>query len=114
MLVYHYLTAAHGLENIRRRRIKIAELRDLNDPFELSCYALDNRRARREMESIRNEIGRRYGWVCFSSDWRNPVLWSHYADKHKGMCLGFDVPDEKIVPVRYTSEKLQPPSRLSE
>lgn len=40
--------------------------------------------------------------LCFSADWHNPVQWSHYADKHKGVCLGFDVPDELLTRVRYT------------
>jgi hypothetical protein len=28
-------------------------------------------------------------------------MWSHYADKHKGICLGFDVPDEFAIPIKY-------------
>jgi hypothetical protein len=44
---------------------------------------------------------RRFGMLCFSSDWHNPVQWSHYAEKHRGICLGFDVPDDLLVQVRY-------------
>ncbi len=29
--------------------------------------------------------------LCFSRDWRNALLWSHYADKHNGMCVGFSI-----------------------
>lgn len=39
--------------------------------------------------------------LCFSRNWRNPVQWSHYADRHRGLCLGFDVADELIRPVIY-------------
>ncbi|CUS37678.1 DUF2971 domain-containing protein [Candidatus Nitrospira nitrificans] len=42
-----------------------------------------------------------YGVLCFSRTWRNPVLWSHYADKHRGICLGFDVPDHLLKSVTY-------------
>lgn len=28
-------------------------------------------------------------------------MWGHYADRHKGMCLGFDVPDESTMAARY-------------
>jgi hypothetical protein len=31
-------------------------------------------------------------------------MWSHYADKHKGICLGFDVSDETTRPVEYVKE----------
>ncbi len=29
------------------------------------------------------------------------MLWSHYGDKHRGICLGFDVPDEMLEPIDY-------------
>lgn len=34
--------------------------------------------------------------LCFSEDWRNPVQWAHYADKHRGLCFGFEVRDGSI------------------
>lgn len=33
--VYHFVGPDHGLDDIRRRRLKIATIADLNDPFEL-------------------------------------------------------------------------------
>lgn len=30
------------------------------------------------------------GICCFTKDKDNLLLWSHYADSHKGVCLGFD------------------------
>lgn len=36
-------------------------------------------------------MANRYGLICMSRDWRHPLLWGHYADKHRGLCLGFDV-----------------------
>ena len=30
------------------------------------------------------------GVCCFSGTDKNLLMWSHYADSHKGMCLGFD------------------------
>ena len=47
------------------------------------------------------------GVICFSKAWNNPVLWSHYGDKHKGICLGFDLPDKSVVPVNYEPKRLQ-------
>lgn len=31
-----------------------------------------------------------YGICCFTKGKENILLWSHYADSHKGVCLGFD------------------------
>ena len=30
--------------------------------------------------------------LCFSRNWDNLLLWSHYGDRHMGVCLGFDIP----------------------
>jgi hypothetical protein len=34
------------------------------------------------------------------------MQWSHYAAKHTGLCLGFDIPDEHLAPVRYSGQRL--------
>src|SRR5205085_1662172 len=44
--------------------------------------------------------------LCFSRYWDNPVQWSHYAAKHAGLCLGFDIPDECLGPVSYSRKRL--------
>lgn len=31
-----------------------------------------------------------YGTACFSKHWDSILMWSHYANNHKGFCLGFD------------------------
>lgn len=31
------------------------------------------------------------GVCCFSESPNIPLMWSHYADSHKGVCLGFDI-----------------------
>lgn len=31
-----------------------------------------------------------YGIACFSKRWNSILMWSHYADNHKGYCIGFD------------------------
>ena len=34
-------------------------------------------------------------------------MWGHYADRHTGICLGFDVPDELLAPVIYAKTLLK-------
>jgi hypothetical protein len=48
----------------------------------------------------------KYLITCFSADSKNHLMWSHYADHHKGVCLEFDIADliEHIHPCVYTSE----------
>ena len=46
------------------------------------------------------------GLLCFSGNWTNPLLWSHYGDKHAGVCLGFDVKKGLSHPVSYEEARL--------
>lgn len=50
----------------------------------------------------------RFKICCFSTQKDNVLMWSHYADKHKGICLGFELPilckDYSIYPVNYISK----------
>jgi hypothetical protein len=45
--------------------------------------------------------------LSFSENWDNILMWSHYADSHKGLCLGFTVSrrarDTDFKNVRYPS-----------
>ena len=34
-----------------------------------------------------------------------PVIWAHYSDRHKGICLGFDVPDDVARRVEYVTAR---------
>lgn len=40
---------------------------------------------------IERELRRHYerGVCCFSTSYSNPLLWSHYGDQHKGLCIGY-------------------------
>ena len=114
MRIYHLTSERWALESLRLQRLKLALLEDMNDPFELLGVELRTREDRRFFQrELRPEMNRTVGVLCFSRTWDNPVLWSHYADKHRGICLGFDVPDELLLKVRYVSERL-PSNALTE
>lgn len=106
MRVYHFICANYGLDNLRKRRVKIATLNELNDPFELFGVNLGNESLRRAFQVMKKELSQNRGLLCFSRDWCNPVLWSHYADRHRGLCLAFDIPDKHLGPVNYSRKRL--------
>ena len=102
---YHFIAAQHALDDLRQRRLKIARIDELNDPFELWTIAQPDRRLRRALRDTKDEMSRRYGVLCFSLSWHNPLLWSHYADKHHGLALGFDVSSEILKAVSYVARR---------
>ncbi len=49
------------------------------------------------------------GVCCFSSVYDNPLLWSHYADQHHGMCIGYDLtrnPEPNFYKVIYGGNRI--------
>lgn len=110
MLVYHFINEENGLDDLRRKQLKIATFKELNDPFEMLAVTSDDPDRRRTIRRIKDEHGRDNGLLCFSKTWKNPVQWSHYADKHRGLCLGFEVPNAKLMRVQYSKKRLQLPS----
>lgn len=48
---------------------------------------------------------------CFSEVSDDVLMWSHYADRHKGLCLGFDLnilcPEYVLYPVNYIDDVQQ-------
>jgi hypothetical protein len=98
MRAYKSLDAKFGLENIKNRRLKQSRVSDLNDPFELRSYDVTNLALRMAFLTTSEDVDKARGLLCFSGDWRNPVIWAHYSDKHRGLCLGFEIPPMKEDP----------------
>jgi len=95
MRVYKFLSAEFGMKSLHEKRLKVSLVDDLNDPFDLLPYDVRKRDVRSNFRSLVSDFSRMYGMVCFSTSWHDPVMWAHYSDKHKGLCLGFDIPNAK-------------------
>lgn len=76
---FHFVAAEFGLEDLQRRRLKIATVNDLNDPFELLPVNLADPELRRAFLAVKQQLAQGRGMLCFSRRWNNPVQWSHYS-----------------------------------
>jgi hypothetical protein len=83
MRVYKFLDTHFGMKTLAEKRLKISTLEDLNDPFELLCFEMTDKIKRPAVNLARKEWGATTGMLCFSSEWRDPVIWAHYSDKHR-------------------------------
>lgn len=101
MRVFHLTTAQHGVSDLALQRIKVSRFNELNDPFELLGVNLADKDLRAAFRTTKNEIDKEKGLICFSRNWKNPLLWGHYADRHTGIALGFEIPDALLAPVLY-------------
>jgi Protein of unknown function (DUF2971) len=103
----YYLTGPdHAVSNIVFGRIKLSRFADLNDPFELLGTNFGHKETRAAVRKYKAEINDSFGLICFSEDWVDPVLWSHYAAKHRGVALGFDVDKTTAKQVTYQTDRL--------
>ena len=114
MLVYHFINERFGLEALRNRRLKIARIMELNDPFEFLAVDLSDRGFRKVIKTTKATLSKTNGILCFSKTWTHPILWGHYADKHKGICLGFEVPRQFLKKVDYVECRFEKPNVLNE
>lgn len=63
--------------------------------------------AQRVNELLQSEFGAK-GVLPLSATWSEPLMWSHYADQHRGICIEYDVtgrPIESLKPVNYNAPR---------
>lgn len=99
------------LRNLSRGENWISDPKGFNDPFEfniISDYLYDSSGIKhltvdeRIIKDKIKELINGFGVVCYSTNDKNGLLWSHYGDNHKGMLLVFEAPEEtKIRKVTY-------------
>jgi Protein of unknown function (DUF2971) len=104
--VYHLTSADFAVNNIGLGRMKVARFSDLNDPFELLALNFGERTARRAGANFKTDYDSHTGLLCFSRNWSSPVLWSHYGNRHRGICLGFDMEEHLLERVQYENQRI--------
>ncbi|WP_370599594.1 DUF2971 domain-containing protein [Pseudomonas nitroreducens] len=105
-LVYHFCNKEFGLENIEKRRLKVATINELNDPFEMQLFSSPIKAVRGHLKDFKEGVAREFGLLCFSKSYMSPVQWAHYSDKHRGLCLGFEVDEERLHTVEYKYDRV--------
>jgi len=74
------------------KRIVRSRSRDRDEAHQVLSSAMRGPSAELE-ESVRSAAAKAFQDVricCFSDSYENLLLWSHYADSHRGYCVGFD------------------------
>ena len=108
MRLYYFTTTEHGLMAIRDQRIKLAEIDKLNDPFECLALDLSDPEVKRRSEGWKEKIfSKEHLFLCLSKNWNHPLMWSHYAQNHKGMCLCLEADNEILSKVSYISQRIK-------
>lgn len=109
MRLYYMTSECWGLVILKERRLKLSTIPELNDPFELLGASIGEKNIRCIMARLHDHWSKDMGMICLTDNWHSPVMWAHYAEKHNGLCLGFDMPDDPstIFKVDYKPDRLQ-------
>lgn len=95
----HTINLMHKkLDNLSKYQKKIIEEKIINGEMDT------DKQFSEFLLEIKNEIG----VTCFSKNFDNILMWSHYAEKHSSICLGFEINlatnDYFAVPVDYVKK----------
>lgn len=107
MILYHFISSEFALRALRDRRLKIARINELNDPFEFYAADFADADTRIKLDAFKNQANERYGVISFCENYHDPALWSHYADSHRGVVLVFDIPDDMAIRINYQPERFK-------
>ena len=120
-LLYKYYSneSKYSLENFENANISFSPLESLNDPFEgVGAYIypishneklywdsigsnLPKMFSKRYSEDVWDMLNFKYRVFCSSKDYNNFLLWSYYANAHRGFCVGYKEED-----IKETSDEL--------
>lgn len=96
--LYKY-TNNFGADFFKNPKVKLSNPSYLNDPFEsesgdnlISVITEKTQGVGKDDVDIRkmtNELMKTYGIFSLSETPRNPLMWAHYANEHRGICIGY-------------------------
>ena len=102
----------NAIKTIESGRFRISRILELNDPFECRP-GLEGVPAGSEplfeaaLDAAIHDFHEKFGLICCSEAYNEPIMWSHYADSHAGIAI--EVDQFKHVgnyPVTYTNERV--------
>ncbi len=105
--LYNLVRATDARSDISNQWIKVSRLSDVNDPFELLALSVMDPAVRAAVLDFKAEENSQTALLCFSEDWTSLLMWSHYADKHRGVCLGFDVLRSAVTKLEYDDKRVR-------
>ena len=98
-IIYKFMDS-HWLDNVVQQRNKISRILETNDPFEFLAF---NGKAYEAW--VRDDSHRKVGFVSFAKRRDHILMWSRYANHHRGVALGFRVLEPHFFEVSYVGDR---------
>lgn len=123
MFYKYYSATGNGKQNLKEKVICFSDIDKFNDPFEgvgeyLYDLSLEEQEyfnsiglespskilSERFSEEDRNVVRFKQRIWCVTTTYSNDLMWAHYAESHKGFCVGYA--EENIRKVSHKFEKV--------
>jgi hypothetical protein len=79
-----------GLNILKHKVLKISCIDEFNDPYEFKLAKSSNEDINNAVEKLYDFQKKSYRVLCFSYEYNNLILWSHYSKNHTGILIKFD------------------------
>lgn len=101
--LYQYVKLNYVVDILDNHRLYLSDGKDFNDPFEITI-------TNKEKGNISHIEGLHI--LSLTNSYRKKLMWSHYADSHKGVCLTVRVPRNLVYPVCYSTKRIYEDSNI--
>ena len=129
-ILYKYMSFESAEKVLMSNLIKVTPPNEFNDPFDIlpGGYSGDTKKAaesycttnpekfenklkNRKFTELQNKFSKDFGIISLSENKNNILMWSHYADNHKGVVIGFKTEKFDKIPmkVEYKNERVNIP-----
>lgn len=95
--LYKYVSLDRVPEILDNHRLYLSDGKNFNDPFEITVTDKKNHKIR-YIEGLHI--------LSLTNSFRNKLIWSHYTDSHKGVCLTVKVPNNLVYPICYSTKRI--------
>lgn len=95
--LYKYVRLEHVERILDSNCLYLSDGTDFNDPFEVTITD----RAQKTVSHIEG-----LHILSLTNSYKNNLIWSHYTNSHKGVCLTVQVPNILVYPICYTKERV--------
>lgn len=95
--LYKYVSLDYVADILDNHRLYLSDGKNFNDPFEITVTDKKNHKIR-HIEGLHI--------LSLTNSYRNKLIWSHYTDSHKGVCITVKVPNELVYPICYSTKRI--------
>ena len=116
-VLYRYHKSSDWKYLFEERTIRFTPLAEFNDPFEGKPAISSNykKKSSKPSNGFYDGLTKSHGALCLTQNKNNILMWSHYAEAHKGFIVEFDIADlyskidgnilYDLSPIRYQEER---------